>query len=195
MILLRIVTLGCLLTVLATGSQAQDGRFSKTLTASERIDSGLEKLSADQLAVLDALIRRDARINAAPDAAHPLPARFSQRLSPEERASAGLDLLTAAELARLDTLVRRQASGDLASLTSTTPRPELEPEVTRPAPEIHGEISFTFGSGSGGYREKGGYMMLDYQDPAHGLELLVGYGETQISGPAYGRGCFRPLSR
>lgn len=186
----RIVTLGCLLTALAAGSQAQDERFSKTLSASERIDAGLDKLSVDQLAVLDALIRRDEKINATPDAASPVPARFSQRLSPEERASAGLSSLSESDLTQLDALVRRQEPGNSASLTSTAGRPDLQPEATRPAPEIHGMISFTFGGGHG-YTEKGGFMMLDYQDPAHGLELLVGYGETRFSGPAMGRGCFR----
>ena len=70
----RILALGCLLTAIAPCSPGQDGRFSKTLTASEQTDAGLGRLSADQLAVLDALIRRDEKINATPDAAHPAPA-------------------------------------------------------------------------------------------------------------------------
>jgi hypothetical protein len=191
----RIVALGCLLTAIAPGSRAQDGRFSKTLTAPERTDAGLESLSADQLAVLDALIRRDAKINLAPDAAHPVPARFSQRISLEERASAGLDSLNEAEVARLDALVQQQASGNVSSLTSKAARPAMQPEPSGPAPEIHGMISFTFGGGRGGYREKSGFMMLDYQDPAHGLELLVGYGEMRASGPFIGRGWSRGSPR
>jgi hypothetical protein len=186
----RIVALGGLLTVIAPCSQGQDGRFSKTLTASEQTDAGLGRLSADQLAVLDALIRRDEKINVTPDAAHPAPARFSQRLSPEERASSGLASLSQAELTRLDALVQRRSSGNVSSVVSSAARPALQPEPSAPAPEIHGMISFTFGGGRGGYREKGGFMMLDYQDPAHGLDLLVGYGESRISGPSIGRGCY-----
>ena len=192
----RIVALGCLLTAIAPGSHAQDGRFSKTLTAPERTDAGLESLSADQLAVLDALIRRDAKINLAPDAAHPVPARFSQRISLEERASAGLDSLSETELVRLDAWVTRQSSGNLPSVVSRATRPAMSPESSSPAPEIHGMVSFTFGAGQGGYREMGGYMMLDYQDPAHGLDLLVGYGEMRTSGPFIGRAPFsKRLSR
>jgi hypothetical protein len=183
----RIVALGCLLTAIAPCSQGQDSRFSKTLTASEQTDAGLGRLSADQLAVLDALIRRDEKINVTPDAAHPAPARFSQRLSPEERASAGLDSLSEAELTRFDALVQRRSSGNVSSVVSSAARPALQPEPSAPAPEIHGVISFTFGGGRGGYREKSGFMMLDYQDPAHGLE---GYGESRISGPSIGRGCY-----
>jgi len=191
MISWRIVALSCLVAALASGSHAQDARFSKTLSASELKHSGLERLSADQLAVLDALIRRDAKINAVADSADPVSARFSQRLSPEERASAGLDMLSATELAQLDASVRPPTSGSVSSLTSKAAGPVVQPEPSTPAPEIHGMISFTFGGGRGGYREIGGYMMLDYQDPAHGLELLVGYGESRISGPSIGRGCFR----
>jgi hypothetical protein len=179
----RIVALGCLLTAIAPGSHAQDGRFSRTLTAAEVTDAGLERLSADQLAVLDALIRRDEKINPASDSAHPAPTRFSQRLSPEQRTSAGLDSLNEVELARLDAMAQRRASGSLQVVASKVARPAMQPESSGPAPEIHGTISFTFGGGRGGYREKGGFMMLDYQDPAHGLELLVGYGEMRISGP------------
>jgi hypothetical protein len=195
MIFWRIVALGCLLTAIAASGRAQDGRFSTPLTASARTAAGLERLAADQLAVLDALVRRDEKINAKPDTAHPVPVRFSQRLSPEERASAGLDSLSAAELAQLDALVPPPASGRVSSLTSKAAGPAVQPEPSAPAPEIHGMISFTFGGGRGGYREKGGFMMLDYQDPAHGLELLVGYGETQISGPSLGRGFFRRSPR
>ena len=184
----RILALGCLLTAIAPCSPGQDGRFSKTLTASEQTDAGLGRLSVDQLAVLDALIRRDEKINATPDVAHPAPARFSQRLSPEERASAGLDSLSEAELTRLDALVQQRVFGNLSPLVAKAARPALQPEPSGPAPEIHGVISFTFGGGRGGYREKSGFMMLDYQDPAHGLELLVGYGESRISGPLIGRG-------
>jgi hypothetical protein len=191
----RIVAVGCLLTAIAPCSQGQDGRFSRTLTASEQTDAGLVRLSVDQLAVLDALIRRDEKINATPDAAHPAPARFSQRLSPEERASTGLDSLSETELTRLDAFLQQRASGNVSPLVSKPARPALQSEPSAPAPEIHGMISFTFGGGRGGYREKSGFMMLDYQDPAHGLELLVGYGESRVSGPFIGRGGYGWYSR
>ena len=191
----RIVCLCCLSAAFAPGSHAQDGRFSSTLTAAEVTDAGLERLSADQLAVLDALVRRDEKINPVSDSAHPAPTRFSQRLSTEERVSAGLDALNQAELARLDAMVQRRASGSLQVVASKVARPAMQPEPSSPVPEIHGMISFTIGGGRGGYRERSGFMMLDYQDPAHGLELLVGYGESRITGPFLGHGCYGRWSR
>jgi hypothetical protein len=96
-----------LLALSAAGARAADTRFTLTLTAIELADAGLKRLSSDQVAVIDALVRRDLAKN--PDAAPPAPAapRFSQRLTDDERRIAGCALLDATELARLDALVER----------------------------------------------------------------------------------------
>jgi len=181
--------LGGLVIAVAAAGRAQEARFSQKLTATERTAMGLEKLSSDQLAVLDALIRSNENMSAKPDAAHPPPTRFSQRLSADERKSAGLDLLTEAELTRLDAFVEQYEAGSPPSVAAESAATALKPELKGPAPEIHGMISFTYGAGRGGYSEKGGSMLLNYDDPAHGFSLLVGYGEMRGNGPFLGRGC------
>ena len=172
----------------AAVARADTLRFSRQLTAAEATEVGLGRLSPDQLAVLDALVRRDLRINARPDPAHPQPLRFSERLLPEERRSSGLDLLTPAELARLDERVALTAAGGTPSVrTGRASSPLADPEDQAPKPEIHGMVSLFIGGGHG-FSERGGSMVIDLQDPAHGLDLLVGYGETRFSGPLAGRG-------
>ena len=52
-------------------------------------------------------------------------------------------------------------------------------------------ISFTYGTGSGGYSMTGGAMAVSVDDPAHGLSLLVSYAEMHGRGPYYGWGCGR----
>lgn len=172
----------------AVVGRAQEVRFSQKLTAIEQTVTGLEKLSSDQLAVLDALIRHDEKRDATPDAAQRPPARFSQRLSTDERKSAGLDLLTEAELNHLDTFVEQYEAGGPPPVAAESAATPLPLESKGPAPEIHGMISFTYGAGRGGYSEKGGSMLLNYDDPAHGISLLVGYGEMQSNGPCFRRG-------
>lgn len=192
----RVFALGGLVIAAAAAGRAQEARFSQKLTATEQTAIGLEKLSSDQLAVLDALIRRDEKMYAKPDAAHPPPARFSQRLSADERKSTGLDLLTEAELTRLDALVEQYRTGNLPSVAAESVSTVMQSELKGPAPEIHGMISFTYGEGRGGSSEKGGAMLLNYDDPAHGFSLLMGYGEMHARGPFLGRGgfggCFPP---
>ena len=59
--------------------------------------------------------------------------------------------------------------------------PFIADETLRRAPEIHGMISLTFGMGSGGYSERGGAMVLTYDDPS-GISLAVGYSEIRTKG-------------
>lgn len=184
----KIFALGALMMAAAVVGGAEDARFSQRLTPTEQAEAGFVKLSSDQLAVLDALVRRDEKMNAMPDATHPPPARFTQRLSSEERKSAGLDLLTEAELVRLDVLIGHYGSGNLSSLQSRPVTTALQPELTSPSPEIHGMISFTYGMGRGGYREEGGAVALSLDDPAHDFSLFVGYEEMRGKGPLLDRG-------
>lgn len=191
----KIFALGALMMAAAVAGWAQDARLSQRLTPTEQTEAGRVKLSSDQLAILDALVRRDEKMNAMPDATRPPPTRFTQRLSSEERKSAGLDRLTEAELARLDVLIDQDNSGHRLSPKPKPATSALKPELTGPSPEIHGMISFTYGAGRGGYREMGGAMALRIDDPAHGISLLMGYGETHTKGFYLGRGCgreFRP---
>jgi hypothetical protein len=164
-------------------------RFSQVLTAEQRAATGLDQLTSDQLAVLDALVRRDDAYAVPSTAAHPRPARFSQRLNADERRNAGLARLSAEELARLDALVEQRVPVHLPVVApafgATTPTVEVE----RVRPQIHGEVTLGMGWGSGGYSEMGGSMVVDYSDPAHGLDVLMGYSEVHTKGSYLYRGC------
>jgi hypothetical protein len=174
---------------MVVAGEVAKARFSQALSATEWTEAGINRLSSDQLAVLDALVRRDAAAQAAPRRNDPPPgARFSLRLSADERRNAGLALLTEAETARLDAFVERSASASLARTLLAPPvfypaGSRLRPTDGKTAPEIHGSISLSYGWSKGGGTEKTGAMTLNYEDPAHGFSLNVGYSETHGKAP------------
>ncbi len=180
-----------LLTPLASAA-SDDGRFSVSLNPTDRAAAGLGKLTSDQIAVIDALARRDtARVAAnATSRTAETGATFSLRLTADERRTAGLTTLTAAEVAQLDLLIERQQTAKLARTLLAPPvflsraRPIVTTEK-KTEREIHGSFSLSYGVGSGGYSEKTGSMNFIFEDPARGLTISVGYSESHIKG---GRG-------
>lgn len=181
-----LLALACACAVIPT-VRAVEGRFSQTLSATELKETGAGRLTSDQLAVIDALVRRDLGKQLAPRRGDPPPAaRFSQRLTDNERFTAGFATLSASELERLDTLIGRY---DTAALAPTLLAPpvfvpagiRLRPTETRTGPEIHGSISLSYGVGKG-YDERTGGMTLSYEDPARRFSVVVGYSESHIKG-------------
>jgi 2-oxo-4-hydroxy-4-carboxy--5-ureidoimidazoline (OHCU) decarboxylase len=187
MLLLAVALLAAALT--ATVRATDLTRFSQVLTAEQRAATGLDQLTSDQLAVLDALVRHDDAYAVPSTPAHPRPAHFSQRLSADERRNAGLTRLSPDQLARLDALVEQRVPLRVPFVApaagATTPAVEVE----RVRPQIHGSVTLGMGWGSGGYSEMGGSMVVDYYDPAHNLDLLLGYSEVHTKGPVYYRNC------
>jgi|SRR5581483_2088041 len=168
-----------------------DPRFSQTLSAAERTQIGLEKLSSDQVAVLDAIVRRDMEAKRAGRAENS-PAAFSLRLTEDEKRNTGLAAMTAVQVATVDSLVERHEAARLARALLSPPvyiarHSELDPNRTKSAErEIHGEFSLSMGWGSGGYSEQTGSMVLRMDDPEHRYSISVGYSESRIKGPAGG---------
>jgi len=177
-----------LLTATALVLPAQEARFSQSLAPADQAATGIRKLSPDQLAVLDALVRRDARIIAVPDPSEPAPPRFSQRLLPAERQSAGVAVLTDAESAKLDSAVARFESGRSPVDRLPASGEDWRPAAGGPALEVHGTISLTYGAGRGGASFMGGAMAVSIADPEHGIALAAGYAEMHGKGPLLGRG-------
>ena len=170
------------------GAAAPDTRFSQTLAISERAEIGFNRLSSDQVAVLDALVRRDLATLTSPrrnDA--PLAARFSQRLTADERSVAGLTIFSEKELARLDELVTQNNSAALSRALLAPPvfvpkgMVRLPTEEKR-AGEIHGSFTLSYGWGKGGYSEKTGGVELNYADPVHHVAVSFSYYESHIKG-------------
>lgn len=197
---------------LAATAAANDLRFSVSLEPVERTACGLTRLSSDQVAVLDAFVRRDTGTRgssapADPTKGPPSSAAFSQRLTVGERETAGLPTLTPAELAQLDATVERHQNARLARTllappSFLSPRRQIVPTERKTEREIHGSFSLSYGMGSGGYSEKSGSMVLTLEDPAKGYSISVGYTETHTKGgtpyylnrdPLYDR-MYNPLS-
>ena len=164
-------------------------RFSQVLTAEQRVATGLDQLTSDQLAVLDALVRHDDAYAVPSTAEHPRPARFSQRLNADERRNAGLARLSADQLTRLDDLVEQRVPLRVPVVAPASAATTPTVEVERVRPQIHGAVTLGMGWGSGGYSEMGGSMVIDYSDPAHGLDLLMGLSEVRTKGSSLYRGC------
>jgi hypothetical protein len=170
-----------------------DLRFSVALDPADKAACGLARLTSDQVAVLDALVRRDTVRLGAPVASSPPEkdaapaAAFSQRLTSDEQRTAGLGSLNAGERSRLDAAVDRFQNARLARSLLAPPSyaPRREPIVAterRKEREIHGSFSLSYGVGSGGYREKSGSMVLHLDDPAKGYAISIGYTETHTKG-------------
>ena len=181
----------CLLGFVITASASEGVRLSRTLIPAEYEDSGLKQLTSDQVAILDALVRRDTANQLRPNSSEPQPERFSERLTADERKSAGLSLLSENQLAKLDNYVARlsaplgSASGSFSYQAGRT-GPYVAARTLKRAPEIHGMISLMYGQGSDGYSERGGAMMITYDDPS-GFSLAVGYSEIKTEGGSYYR--------
>jgi hypothetical protein len=171
---------------------AGDVRFSAMLTPELRERTGLTQLSDDNVAVIDGLVRQDDAASKFKhnDVDH---TRFSQRRTAREREIAGLDRLTPAQVKLLDDLVGQRISGispvatavvAAANSAGTTAKPVVS---AAPGLDIHGEIGFTYGWGSGS-SFSGGDIVLTHDDPAGRYSILVGYSQYQGKGlyPAFG---------
>lgn len=178
------------LLALAMGRAAPlDVRFSHTLNAEERATAGLNRLSSDEVAVVDALVRRDtvSRAGQTTNANADTPDAFSQRLTADERRTAGMPKLSAEELARVDGFVARFQAAKLARTLLAPPvylsrQSRVTPTEAKKEREIHGAFSLSYGFGSGGYSEKTGSMMLTMDDPARRFSITIGYTESHIKG-------------
>ncbi len=165
-----------------------DIRFSQSLGPTERAATGVERLNSDQLAILDALVRREVSSRLDPETeAAKAPARFSTRLTVGERTNTGLATLTTEQLARLDTAVEKHSAGDLARTLLAPPVFVSHRTAARPTRdaqkglEVHGSVSLSYGWGKG-YNVKSGSLVVNMADPAQRYSVTLGYGESHLSG-------------
>ncbi len=162
---------------------ADDVKFSATLTPDQREHAGLAQLSADNVAVVDGLVRMDVAASKFKDndVDH---TRFSERHTPRERELAGLDRLTSDQRATLDEYVYERISGTAPSgvaWVASKPSIGVKPNISTNKPDIHGQISFTYGTGKGG-SVYGSDVVLTYVDPAGHYAVAVGYSDYHGKG-------------
>lgn len=169
----------------------EDVRFSKSLGESEVEAAGLSRLSSDQVAVLDALVRRDVAQSQFVTK-EPRADRFTERLTADERRNAGLQLLKPDELSQLDAAVARLTAPPDATLTQGggPPSQPIHSVKLRRDPEIHGSLTLMVAAGSHGYRAYGGGVELYYDDPANRFSVGVGLSEVRSKGGIYRGGYY-----
>jgi hypothetical protein len=180
-----LLTCGLLAAAVASGAPA-DSRFSQGLTEAERGAAGINALSSDQVAALNALVRRAAE--AALDASAAPAPTFSQGLLPDEFHAAGLEQLSHAQLTQLDRLVGAQLKAPAApSVAVLSPGPAgagspVPTETERIPPEIHGMVSLGYGWGGGG-SERSMETALSYVDPTHHFAVTLDYADLSGKSP------------
>lgn len=182
---------------------AEDVRFSATLSDTQRAETGLTQLTADNVAVIDALVRQDEATLKRRGSLSGF-GTFSQRRSDHEREIAGLAALTPAQLARLDGLAGLRISPPPPMIVSEAKPSKGTPGVlVRPAErpyalEVHGSMTLSYGWSKAG-STRGGEMMINLQDPDHRFSLNIGYaqysgkGLTPVYDPADESYRYRPL--
>ena len=179
---------GWLLALTAEPAVGAESRFSGSVVVAERPGMGIERLSSDQLAVLDALVRREAEVaRSESEPAAGTPKAFSRRLTDAERRNAGLHHLSPEELKRLDAAVARFELRDRTQHLLTPPifvshRSAARTVDRRREAEVHGSITLSYGWG-GGYSTKSGSMVVNVADPNRRYSVTIGYGENHVSGP------------
>lgn len=191
----RIICLLAALAALHSGVSAgePEGRFSKTLAPAELSAAGLGQLSSDQLAVLDALVRRDLAA-ARFVSKQPRAPRFSARLTADERRNAGLDLLGESEMASLDASVERlivppAPAGGFGTGGSNGPYsvPSLK---LRREPKIETHLAAMVAVGSDGYSAFGAGIEVSYVNPDNDFGVSLSYSEVHEKGGSPYRYCY-----
>ena len=179
---------------LAVSLSAGEGGFNATLSTGQKNSAGLAVLTAEERALLDQLVAAELALVRRENGSE-FEGTFAARRTEEERKQTGLDRLTPEQLTSLNGLI--------AAALATSPKPKERPriketEVFSPKrkPEVHGELSLTFGRGTGGSNFRAASMWVDVFDPNTGLG--VGVGISQFSGKGFYR-CrpgagFDPLS-
>jgi hypothetical protein len=173
------------------GAEADEARFSSTLSDTQRTETGLAQLTEDNIAVIDALVRQDQTTLKRRGSLSSF-GSFTQRRSDNEREIAGFNRLTAEQLARLDGLAALRISPPAtAVLNAENGRRSSSGALVRPAVkpyalEVHGSVSLSYGWSKGGSL-RSGEMVVSVQDPAHRFALTVGYSESSGKGlsPVY----------
>jgi hypothetical protein len=163
--------------------------FLANLTAEEKAGAGLGKLSAEQLAALDAQIAKEMKLARQGDV-RGFAGTFISRRTEAERTASGLGVLTTGEKYQLDRLVSR-------ALAATPPQPPVA--IARPATEAdllqnktsdwetHGFVQLEYGFGSGDREYKAGTVAVSQVNKKTGTAVTFAYTAMEGDGLWYCR--------
>ncbi|HEY0947721.1 MAG TPA: hypothetical protein VGD81_20730 [Opitutaceae bacterium] len=156
------------------------------LTSNEQTAAGLAKLTAGQRAALEAQIVREITLARQGDVVG-FSTTFTSRRTADERQAAGLDQLTPGELAQLDTGVARAVAERPSPYDYAYARQPVAATAVslKRRPEIHGEVSFVYGWGSGDREFYGGSVVTSYYDPESKVGITVGVSQLRGNGFGY----------
>jgi hypothetical protein len=182
------------LLLLDAGAFAADSgrRFSQAISPEDREAIGLARLSSDQVAILDALVRRDIAEQLFTQRAPDTPAAFTDRLTADERKNTGIAGMSPAQRAHLDATLSRIQSSSLTQTLLTPPifvprnavlLPQAEKKTAKKGLETHGSLTLSYGWGDG-YSTRSGSMVVNMTDPDKKYSITIGYGETHVKGNA-----------
>ncbi len=170
-------------------TEESEPRFSSTLSPAQQKETGLDQLTTDNVAVIDALVRLDlAAVQYRGTSIRTT--RFSERRTEHERDIAGLAKLTPAQLTKLDQFVAlRIPTPAPPTLTADLPYATLgiDPNPVRykrPGLETHGSVSLMYGWSKAG-SVRGASSTVTLVDPKHRFEVTVGYSEYHGNGAGF----------
>jgi hypothetical protein len=187
------VPLALAVALVALRAAAADFRFSSGLSQDQRTESGVSKLTANQVAELDRLVAADVA-SAHEGGVTGFSSTFTARRSPQERADTGIGALTETERRTLDVLAARAIamgpppeqmfsySPPKAEVPKAPPPKAEAVGLDTPRLEVHGDLSFTVGGslhGRGFYGTSDDIAVVDAKD---GFSLDVGFDDFKGKG-------------
>lgn len=169
----------------ATARADEPASFTGKLDAADQTAAGLAKLSPAQLAALDTQIAREITVARQGDVIA-FARSFMSRRTGDQLTAAGLTALTPEERTALDNLVARAVAQRPAVVVKTLAAKAKEDdavvETVTYKPQIHGEVSLTYGMASGGRSFYGGSFTAIYDDPQHNFTAAFTYAEYHGKG-------------
>jgi len=161
-------------------AENSQGGFTATLSTEQKNAAGLTTLTPEERDALDQLVKAEVA-QARGDGNTEFEGTFAARHTNEELQRAGLNRLTPEQLKKLNALI--------ANAVAASPKPRERPrlrdtDVFNPQskPQVHGEVTLTYGRTSGGGDFRGASMWVDYFDPKTGISLGVGISRFSGSG-------------
>lgn len=171
--------------LVGTNARAEEPGFTAKLSATDQAATGLTKLSAEQAAALDAQIAREITVARQGDVVA-FSRSFMQRRSADQLTAAGLSTLTPDERSQLDRVVALAVAQRPAivvqTLSAKAKAADDAVETITYKPQLHGEVTLTFGTAGGGRNFYGGSFTTVYDDPQRKFSVAFTYAEYHGKG-------------